>query len=349
MKGLRRITKVCNRNVYLVDEPIPLLGHIAFGIIDRGANVLQVRPSTICFHSCIYCSVDAGPESKWRLSEFIVERKWLIRWIKEIVKFKNRKVEVLLDGVGEPLTHPEIIEIIRDIKNIENVRQIALETHGGSLGKTLLEKLSEAGLNRINLSLDTLDQEKAKILSGVNWYNVKRIIRLVEWAYENTSLDFILTPVLVPGYNEEDMEDIIEFAKKVGLGRKIEWPSAVLIQKFEVHKYGRKPPYVKAWTWKRFYKWLKELEEKTHYRLIIKDKEIGIEKAKSIPKPFRVGEKVSVIILESGWLKKEWLATDINYRRVITVVDTSFNELRPGKVVNVRIIRDKDNIFLARK
>ncbi len=349
MNGLKRIAKIYNRDVYLVDEPIPLLGHIAFGIIDRGTNVLQVRPSTLCFHSCIYCSVDAGPRSKWRISEFVVKREWLIRWVREVVKFKRRKVEVLLDGVGEPLTHPEIIEIIRDIKDIKNVREIALETHGGSLSKRLLEKLSEAGLDRINLSIDSLDQEKAKVLSGVNWYDVKKIVKLVEWAYENTNLDFILTPVVVPGYNEEDMKDIIEFAKNVGLGRKVGWPSAVLIQKFEVHKYGRKPPYVKAWTWRRFYKWLKELEDKTHYRLMVKSNEIGIEKAESIPKPFRVGKKVSVIILGRGWLKGEWLATDIGYRRVITVVNAHFNELNPGKLVNVKIIRDKDNIFLARK
>jgi uncharacterized Fe-S cluster-containing radical SAM superfamily enzyme len=47
--------------VFKIRRPIPLVGHIAFGVIDRGTNIIQVRPTSLCNLNCIFCSVDAGP------------------------------------------------------------------------------------------------------------------------------------------------------------------------------------------------------------------------------------------------------------------------------------------------
>jgi uncharacterized Fe-S cluster-containing radical SAM superfamily enzyme len=346
--GLKRYAKIYGRDVFVIDKPIPLVGHIAFGIVDRGTNVLQVRPSTLCFHSCIYCSVDAGPESRWRRSEYIVEKNWLIRWVKEVAEFKGENIEVLLDGVGEPLTHPSIVEIIREIRKVPNVKSVALETHGGSLSKKLLEALSRAGLSRINLSIDTLDPSKARILTGSSWYDVRKIIKVVEWAFTNTDLDFILTPVVLPGINEDDMEELIEWAKSLGLGKKVGWPTGVLIQKFEVHKFGRKVEWVREWTWGKFYRWLTELERRTKYRLIVRPEEIGMKRSRSLPKPFKTGDRVPLIVLGKGWLKGELLAVDALHRRVVTLIYLK-GTISEGSRVVARIIRDKDNIFIARK
>ncbi|HDD34251.1 MAG TPA: radical SAM protein, partial [Thermofilaceae archaeon] len=54
------------RAVFRVGPPIPLIGHLAFGIVDRGTNLLQIRPTSSCPLSCVFCSVDAGPASKRR-------------------------------------------------------------------------------------------------------------------------------------------------------------------------------------------------------------------------------------------------------------------------------------------
>ena len=49
------------------ESGIPLIGCIAFGLIDRGTNLIQIRPFTGCPLSCIFCSVDAGPRSRNRV------------------------------------------------------------------------------------------------------------------------------------------------------------------------------------------------------------------------------------------------------------------------------------------
>lgn len=345
-QGLRRIGVFHGRIVYEVSEPVPLVGHIAFGVIDRGTNVIQVRPTTLCQHACIFCSVDAGPPSVTRQSEFMVKGSWLVRWVKHVVRVKGENVEILLDGVGEPLSHPEIGNIIASLKEIEGVRSVAAETHGGFLSRSFLRELDKSGLDRINLSIDATDPSLARALVGVKWYNVARILGLAEWALRNTSMDVVLTPVVVPGYNEGEMIKLVEWAKKNRPGEKSGWPTGVLIQKFEAHKYGRVPGKVKPWTWKKFYAWLREIEKKTGYTLIVDPKDLGFEKRRSIERPYRKGDKVKLVIIGPGWHKGELLAHDIKVERVMALKPRTFYP--PGKIVTGTVIQDRDNIYLAR-
>jgi uncharacterized Fe-S cluster-containing radical SAM superfamily enzyme len=343
---LRRVGYFYRRPVFIVEDPVPLVGHIAFGVIDRGTNVLQVRPTTLCQHSCIFCSVDAGPRSVTRQSEFLVESRWLVRWAVDIARFKGGGVEVLLDGVGEPLSHPEILDIIRSLKESGYVSRVALETHGGFLSRRLAVELERAGLDRINLSVDTTNTRLAKHLVGVEWYDVSRVLDVAAWILENTSIDVVLTPVVVPGFNEDDMRDLIEWARRHKAGVKSGWPTGVLIQKYEVHRYGRKVRGVREWSWGRFYRWLRDLERSTGYRLIVEPWEIGFERRPSIDKPYSSGDKVKVIVMGPGWHWGEFIAVDLRYERVIAVMTEK--ELKPGKTVTVTIVRDEDNIFVAR-
>ena len=339
-------SNIYGRKVYYINSPLPLVGHIAFGVIDRGSNVIQIRPTSLCFHNCIFCSVDAGPASKFRRVEYIVNEGWLYRWVKEVSRIKGKGVEALIDGVGEPLAHPRIIKLVELLRNVEEIKTISIETHGGSLSLRLAERLENAGLNRINLSIDTIEKEKAKILTGSPWYDIERVLSVVEKVVKQTNIDVILTPVLIPGYNENDIKAIIRWAARHKLGEKSGLPTGVLIQKYEVHRFGRKPRGIRAWSWKKFYKFLRRIEKEEGYRLVITPKELGFRKAPQIEKPFNIGDEIIACILKEGWLKGEYLAVDKGCSRAITIV--SNRQLRVGERLRVKIIRDKDNIFIAR-
>ncbi len=343
---LRLLYRFHGRPVYEVGRPIPLVGHISFGIIDRGTNVVQVRPSTVCPHSCIFCSVDAGPRPWYRSSEYMVDPGWLAAWLREVVRVKGGGVEVLLDGMGEPLTHPRITEIIRRAKETRGVERVAVETHGGFLSKSLARELERSGLDRINLSIDAVSPKLASRLVGAAWYDPSRILRIAEWIVENTGIDVVLTPVVVPGLNEGEIIGLIEWAKRVRAGAKSGWPTGVLIQKYESHRWGRKIPGIRPWSWDRFYKWLAGLEARTGYKLLVEPEDLGFKKKPSLEKPYRAGEKVKLVILGDGLRKGELLAMDIKATRSFTYL--SKEPLSPGKIVVARIVRDKDNIYLAR-
>ena len=334
--------KVWGRKVYLIDEPIPLIGHIAFGVIDRGTNVLQVRPTTLCNLSCIFCSVDAGPQSRWRQAEYIVNYKWLAHWVEMTAREKGITVEALIDGVGDPLTYPWLVKLIEEIKKRGVAHSIALETHAATLTRQLVHKLEEAGLDRINLSIETLKPDKAKMLTATKWYNLKRVVEIAEYIAKETSIDLHVTPVWLPGINDDDIPELVEWAYRIGAGKK--WPP-VTIQKYVKHKYGRHPKDVREVSWNEYWSWIKTLEKRLSKRITWSMEDWGMRRAKRIKKRLRRGEAARALILGPGWLKRERLAVVPSAKRVVTVV--GYAKEVDGEVF-VRITRDKDEIYIAR-
>jgi Predicted Fe-S oxidoreductase len=98
---------VDRRVVYSIGAETPQVGTLAFGVVDRGTNVLEVRPTSICALSCIFCSVNAGPHAKLRWAEYVVEVDALLSALEEVVRFKRADdIEVHIDGMGDPGNSP---------------------------------------------------------------------------------------------------------------------------------------------------------------------------------------------------------------------------------------------------
>ncbi len=332
------------RVIVSVREPTPLMGSVAFGVIDRGTNVIQVRPTSVCGLCCVFCSVDAGPCSRRRWADFQVDDlEWMRLWVEEIAKFKGERVEALIDGAGDPLEHPKIDELVALLKESRWVKSVALETHGRLLDYKMAMKLNDAGLDRINLSLDTLDDRKGKLLSQRKDYSVSRVKEVVEWLVKNTRIDVHVTPLWIPGVNDEDVKEVIAWAKRIGVGKR--WPPFT-VQKYVVHKHGRKVKGVRELTWEEFWKKLEEWEKELGVRLRWNMSEWGMKSSKKVPEVYKVGEKVKVEIISRGLFKGEWLGIPLpNRDRVITVIG-DYYEI--GERVKVKIIANKDNIYLAR-
>ena len=341
--GLRLHGRIWGRPLYWVEEPLPLVGVVAFGVIDRGTNVLQVRPTTLCPLSCIFCSVDAGPRSRHRQAEYLVEAGWLVEWVERVAREKQVTVEALIDGVGDPLTYPRIVDLVSMLKKSPLVHTVAVETHGAPLSRQLVDRLEEAGLDRVNLSIDTLNPGKARLLTGSPWYDVERVKMLAEYIARETSIDLHVTPVWLPGINDEDVEEVVKWALRIGAGKK--WPPAT-VQKYLRHRYGRNPPGVREPSWREFHQFLERLEEKTGTRLRQEMSEWGMRYAKRLPEPYRVGQLVELLVVGPGWLRGEKLAVTPRRDRLVTLV--SARNARPGEVVVARILRSKDNIYLAK-
>src|SRR3989344_2956959 len=115
------------------ESGIPLIGCIAFGVIDRGANLIQVRPTSICNIHCPFCSTSAN-ESSVHPINYIVELNYLLDYAREVVKFKSQNgvkdIIVFIDSVGEPLTYPNIVELVKGIKELKVVKEIIMVTNG---------------------------------------------------------------------------------------------------------------------------------------------------------------------------------------------------------------------------
>jgi len=330
------------RLIYRLDSDLPPMGYIAIGVIDRGTNVIQARPTTICPQNCIFCSVDAGLKSVHRWAEYIAEPGLITRGVESVLKNKGCSVEVLLDTIGDVLTYPWLVELIKELRSINGVKSIALETHGLLLSEKLVDKLHEAGLDRVNLSIETLNQDKARFLYGTPAYSVDRVLKVAEYLAKETSIDLHVTPLWLPGLNDEDLVRVIDWAIRVGAGKK--WPP-VTIQKFIRHKYGR-GLWIREVSWSDFWSFIDELEKKTGVRLKWSMYEWGMHYARRIKPKYSRGDIVEVDVIARGWLRGEFLGV-INGEYLIGVRGWRGLRVDIGGRYIARIVGDKDGLLLG--
>ncbi len=329
----------CN-NILIRD--IPLFGCIAFGIIDRGTNVLQVRPFSECPLSCVFCSTDAGPHSKRRISAYMVDLPQLLSAFEWAASYKGiTDIEAHVDTVGEPAMYPQLIELVKGLSGNSHVKVVSMQTNGALLNTNLIDNLEAAGLSRINMSIESLDPGLAKRIAGTDSYNLERVTENAEYIAKNTDIDLLIAPVWLPGINDEEIPKLIEFALRIGAGKR--WP-ALGIQKFLPHKYGRKPD-IRAMSWESFYLRLREWERIYNTKLVLAPQDFGSHECKAIPRVFKRYERVKVKVVGPGWMRGEKLA--IARDRVITVVDA--DRIPVGAEVFVRMERVVDGIYIAKK
>lgn len=334
LKGFNNLKNKLNnkKTVYIhQNSGIPLIGSIYFGLIERGTNLIEVRPLTGCNLNCIYCSVDEGKDSKKQI-DFVVELDYLIKEFKKLASYKNCEIEAHINAQGEPLLYPKIIELVKELSSIKSVKIVSMDTNGALLTKNFVDKLAEAGLTRFNLSLNALDGKIAEKLAGMP-YNVKKIIETAKYIPKKT--DLIITPVWVPGFNDNEIPKLIEFAKSIGAGKKA---PPIGIQSFLSYRFGRNP--CKTMPFNLFYNKLKELEKRYNIKLIASEKEFGIKKIKPLPKPFKKREVTEAKIVCQGRLRNEKLA--VAKDRVIAVP----NCFKEG-TIKTKITRTKHNIFIG--
>lgn len=325
------------------ESQIPLIGSIAFGIIDRGSNLLQIRPTTICNQKCTFCSTSTNNEELHPIN-FEVEESYLIQWLKEVIKLKsnnelkdNNNIEANIDSVGEPTTYPMLIELIEDIKKIPEIKFTSMQTNGTLLTEELIKKLETAGLNRINLSIHSLNEQESKTLFGNQNYNLNQILENIK-TISKTKIELNLVPVWLPKVNDEQIKKLIQLAKSLNC--------KIGIQKYEISKYSRKEKKAKATTWFKFFRELKQLERQTNYKLIQTPKDFNIIRTKKIPLEMKKDEIVMVEILCRGWFKDQVIAAAKN--RAITVIDFS-KPFREHDKIKVKILDNKDSIYIGKK
>lgn len=323
------------------DAELPLIGCIQFGLIDRGANLIQVRPISGCNLNCIYCSVDEGPRSTTRVTSYLVELDYLVDWFRELAKFKGNKIEAHIDGAGEPTLYPWLVDLVQELADVKNVEVVSIQTNGTLLNEEKVRELAEAGLSRMNLSINALDLKLARELAGSDWYNIKKVTEVAKQV-ENSRIHLLVAPVWVPGINECEIPKIVKFVRELAK-KEGKWP-ILGIQKYESHKYGRKPKGVREISWRKFYKQLEIWEKRLGIRLRISRSDFGIHATRMLPVVFKRWERVKVRVVARGWMRDEVIG--IAKGRCITVVGCRAN---PGDLVNTRILKVKHNIYVARR
>lgn len=117
----------------------------------RKIDYLRISLTDRCNLRCIYCMPEEGVP--FRPHDSILRIEEIVEFTRRAAKAGIRKIR--LTG-GEPLVRKGVVDLIREIKDIPEIEDVSLTTNGLLLPK-MAGDLREAGLTRVNISLDTLD------------------------------------------------------------------------------------------------------------------------------------------------------------------------------------------------
>lgn len=127
----------------------------------RKIKYLRLSVTDLCSCRCVYCM---GAEGVPKLPhEAVLSFEEIEEIVRAAVSLGVRKVR--LTG-GEPLVRRGIDELVRRLRAIEGIRELAMTTNGARLAE-YAERLKSAGLDRLNVSLDTLDPEKYRKITRI--------------------------------------------------------------------------------------------------------------------------------------------------------------------------------------
>lgn len=122
--------------------------------LGRTIEYLRISLTDRCNYRCIYCMPEEGVVS--------LPHEQILR-IEEIAHLVRIAAELGIKSVrltgGEPLVRKGVVDLVRDVANTPGIENVSLTTNGVLLPK-MASDLKRAGLSRVNISLDTLDEDQ---------------------------------------------------------------------------------------------------------------------------------------------------------------------------------------------
>lgn len=170
--------------------------------IDRfGRNIHYLRISLTdhCNLRCVYCMPE---DMTFRPNAEMMQDDEILLLVQLFTRLGFDKFR--LTG-GEPTVRAHIVDIVRGIASTPGVRSLSMTTNGVLLGK-LAEPLAQAGLQRVNVSLDTLDPQKFNRLT--RWGKLDDVWEGIQSADRAGLNPIKINAVVVRGYNERDVVDL---------------------------------------------------------------------------------------------------------------------------------------------
>jgi GTP 3',8-cyclase len=175
----------------------------------RRHTSLRISVTDRCNIRCFYCMPAEGVV--FRPRDELLTFEEIERFVRALVPLGVNKLR--LTG-GEPLLRAELAELVRRLSAVEGVRDVALTTNGMLLDEQA-EALKAAGLQRINISLDTLRDEVFKQISRRT--GLDRVLAGIAAAQRAGFEKIRLNAVAIHGISESEIVPLAEFARARGL------------------------------------------------------------------------------------------------------------------------------------
>jgi len=171
----------------------------------RVVEYLRVSVTDRCNLRCSYCMPPGGVELSKKCD--ILRYKDLLALLEIFAGLGVRKVR--FTG-GEPLVRKGIVDFIRQVRGIPGIEQIALTTNGVNLRRHA-HGLKEAGVSRVNVSLDTLDRDRFEKITGFD--SLETVLDGIEGALQAGIESVKINMVVIKDVNDGEIERFAELSR----------------------------------------------------------------------------------------------------------------------------------------
>ena len=180
---------------------------------NRPVRDLRISVTDRCNFRCTYCM----PKEVYGESFKFLPRKELLDFneIERIAQtFAKLGVNKIRITGGEPLVRKNIEELIQKLSNISGIEDIAMTTNGYLL-ESKLDSLIQSGLNRITVSLDSIDSKTFKKMSGQN-FEVEKVLSAIKSANDKGFKNLKINCVVQKNVNEHSILDLLDYFRDSG-------------------------------------------------------------------------------------------------------------------------------------
>ena len=169
----------------------------------RTVNYVRISVTDRCDFRCVYCMDE---EMKF------LPRAQLLT-LEELATISRAFIELGVDKIritgGEPLIRRNVIKLFQDVGQLPGLRELVITTNGSQLPK-LAQQLKDAGVKRINISLDSLNAEKFKRITRTG--NLEDVLAGLQAAMDVGFKRIKLNTVILKNRNDDEIIDLVQFA-----------------------------------------------------------------------------------------------------------------------------------------
>jgi cyclic pyranopterin phosphate synthase len=203
---------------------------------NRALKDLRISVTDRCNFRCTYCM--PLDEYQW------IDKKEILTF-EEITRIAKLFIERGVDKIrltgGEPLVRQDLHFLIEKLAKLEGLKDLCLTTNGALLANQV-SALANAGLRRVNVSIDTLDREKFKRMTKRG--DLDKVLEGIFAAKAAGLAPIKLNAVVERGVNDDDIVPLVEFSRANGfamrfieymdVGNSNNWTSAKLVAKKQI-------------------------------------------------------------------------------------------------------------------
>ena len=170
----------------------------------RVARKLRISLTDRCNMRCRYCMPQGNV--KWFKDKDILTYDEIIRLVAILTDLGIEKIR--LTG-GEPLLRPALEDLVASLRSIKAIKSISMTTNGLLLADKV-KQLKEAGLDSVNISLDSFEPTRFKAITGID--GLEKVLESIE-AARNIGLKLKINTVIIRGWNEDEIVNFAKFAR----------------------------------------------------------------------------------------------------------------------------------------